>query len=126
MKLTQEQQAELQMVKAHYPYYIIWCMIDKDTGKFSAHATPTMRIPNKMVRKGHTVFKVKWSAADADAAQRIYKIAVEQQGAWEQKIRVEKRVIKMQEIMAKLLMGEYKDILVRNSQGRIQSIKIED
>lgn len=57
--LTKTQEAEVHRMKAYYPYRIAYGMIDKDTGKFEAHATTSMRIVNKLARQGHTVFVLK-------------------------------------------------------------------
>ncbi len=56
IELTTGQRQEITSLKSHYPYRIIYGMIDKDTGEFQASAVTTMRIPNKLVREGHTVF----------------------------------------------------------------------
>ena len=57
--LTKTQIAEIHRVKSFYPYRIAYGMIDKDTGGFEAHATTSMRIPNKLTREGHLVFIMK-------------------------------------------------------------------
>jgi len=58
-KLTKVQEAEIYRVKSFFPYRIAYGMIDKDTGKFEAHAVTSMRIPNKLTREGHQVFTLK-------------------------------------------------------------------
>lgn len=57
--LTKAQEAEIFRVKSFYPYRIAYGVIDKDTGKFEAHATTTMRIPNRLTREGHKIFVLK-------------------------------------------------------------------
>jgi len=57
--LTEAQKAEIYRIKSYYPYRIAYGMIDKDTGKFEAHASTSMRIPNKLTREGHLVFTIK-------------------------------------------------------------------
>ncbi|MDD3984250.1 MAG: hypothetical protein PHU54_10015 [Candidatus Omnitrophica bacterium] len=57
--LTKTQEAEIYRIKSFYPYRIAYGIIDKDTGKFEAHAVTSMRIPNKLIREGHEVFILK-------------------------------------------------------------------
>jgi hypothetical protein len=59
MELTQEQTNELLRVKQWKPYAIIFGWINKDTQEFIASFVTSMRIPNKLVREGHTVFILK-------------------------------------------------------------------
>jgi hypothetical protein len=59
MELTESQTQELARLKAYFPYRIIYGMIDKTTGQFTASAVQNMRIPNKLTRDGHTVFILK-------------------------------------------------------------------
>ena len=55
LTLTESQLVELQNLKSHYPYRIIYGMVDRDTHKFEAYAVTSMRIPNKLAREGHAV-----------------------------------------------------------------------
>ncbi len=55
LTLTVSQLAELQRLKSHYPYRIIYGMIDRETQRFEAYAVTSMRIPNKLAREGHAV-----------------------------------------------------------------------
>lgn len=53
--LTNEQTLELARLKAYFPYRIVFCVIDKDTGKFESYAKTTMHTANKAARNGHIV-----------------------------------------------------------------------
>jgi hypothetical protein len=56
MELTAEQINQMGFLKQHYPYRIIYGVIDKNTNEFTSSAVSSMRIPNKLTREGHTVF----------------------------------------------------------------------
>ena len=58
VKLTDEQAAELSMVKKFYPFRIVWGVIYKDSGIFVAFASYTRRNMMKAVRDGHSVFLI--------------------------------------------------------------------
>lgn len=47
---------EMERLKQYFPYRIIYGIIDKTTGAYSAHAVTSMRIPNKLAKEGHQVF----------------------------------------------------------------------
>jgi len=55
-ELNAEQLNEMGFLKSHYPYRIIYGVVDQNTGKFTASAVTTKAIPNKLARQGHTVF----------------------------------------------------------------------
>lgn len=54
--LTDQQSQELKRLKQHFPYRIVFGVIDKDTGAFEAYAKTTMHTANSLTRKGHAVF----------------------------------------------------------------------
>ena len=57
--LTTKQQNELARLKAYFPFRVVFGVLDKDTGEFSAYAKTTMHTANRMVRLGHTVLLLK-------------------------------------------------------------------
>jgi hypothetical protein len=59
MELTQDQINQMQQMKQHFPYRIIYGMIDKNTSEFFTSVVTNMRIPNKLSKEGHTVFTIK-------------------------------------------------------------------
>jgi hypothetical protein len=55
---TPEQEAELQRLKAYYPYRIVYGALSA-TGQWQCGAVPTMREPNRLVRAGWRVWKAQ-------------------------------------------------------------------
>jgi hypothetical protein len=55
MNLTANQTQELANLKNWFPYRIVFGVIDKATGEFSAYAKTTMHTANNLARKGHLV-----------------------------------------------------------------------
>ena len=53
MELTDTQKHDLQLLKVHYPYRIVWCAKHPATGDFQCGASPTKRYVNDLVRKGY-------------------------------------------------------------------------
>lgn len=56
MQPNAEQLAEMQRMKAAFPFRIAYGALDPATGEFVASAVPTKRIPNKLAREGWTVW----------------------------------------------------------------------
>lgn len=52
---TLAQQNELARLKDHFPYRIVFGVIDNVTGEFSTYAKTTMHTANNLARKGHEV-----------------------------------------------------------------------
>jgi len=67
---------------------------------------------------------ISWAASDAQAAEKIYALAISAVAGKEEQIRLERRKVKLEQLHAALLSGAYKDVLVRNAQGRIQSLRL--
>lgn len=61
MQLTQAQENELRLLKQTFPFRIVYCATNPQTGEYVASAVPTMRIPNKLAREGWQVFTLKAS-----------------------------------------------------------------
>lgn len=57
--MNEQQTKELQNLKAWFPFRIVFGVIDKNTGEFSAWAKTTMHAANKLAREGHTVMVVQ-------------------------------------------------------------------
>lgn len=55
-KLTVEQEKILRHLKAHFPYRVVFGVLDKDSGEFSSWAKSTKREALKLARQGHAVF----------------------------------------------------------------------
>ena len=53
MELTDKQKYDLQLLKAHYPYRIVWCAKNPTNGDFQCGASVTKRYVNDLVRKGY-------------------------------------------------------------------------
>jgi len=53
MELTSEEKYNLQLLKAHYPYRVVWCAKHPQTGDFQCGASATKRYVNDLVRKGY-------------------------------------------------------------------------
>jgi len=56
IELAPDQMAQMQRLKAYFPYRIVWGMFDKITGEFSCSANSDKRRMNQAIRAGHTVF----------------------------------------------------------------------
>ena len=53
MELTDNQKNDLKLLKAHYPYRIVWCAKHPVTNDFQCGASATKRYVNDLVRKGY-------------------------------------------------------------------------
>lgn len=58
---NETQVRELQRLKSHYPFRIIYGAFNPATNEWFASAVPTMRIPNKLAREGWQVFTLQAS-----------------------------------------------------------------
>jgi hypothetical protein len=56
--LTPQQTAELQRLKAYFPFRVVFGVIRKD-GTFESYAKTTMHTANKLAREGHTVMVIQ-------------------------------------------------------------------
>jgi len=52
---TDAHKTELTNLKNWFPFRIVFGVIDKTTGEFSAYAKTTMHTANNLARKGHLV-----------------------------------------------------------------------
>ena len=57
--MTEEQQETLFALKRAKPFAIVFGVIDKDSGEFSAYIKYDRRLMNKKARQGHAVFEAK-------------------------------------------------------------------
>lgn len=55
MEFTEVQIQELSNLKNWFPFRIVFGVIDKANGEFSAYAKTTMHTANNLARKGHLV-----------------------------------------------------------------------
>ena len=58
VELTEQQTAELQSLKGHFPFRIVYIAIAPD-GTYETGAVTTMRQPNKLARAGYQVATLK-------------------------------------------------------------------
>ena len=56
--LTEAQTNELKRLKAYFPYRVVFGVIDKQSGEFSAWAKTTKHAMNSQARKGNKVYEL--------------------------------------------------------------------
>ena len=73
----------------------------------------------------HYAGSICWAARNRNAAEEIYKLALSLTAAKSALIQAEKRSIKCDRLMVRLLDGSYKQIFTRNAKGQLQKLDLE-